>query len=196
MPFSDWNEQGRTYHLDMTGRILGTNQAASRKFDSRGRDLIGKTIYDILQKDVADNRMELIAEVGRTHKTLDIAFTSEGHQKHTIIIPIFDDSGEVIQVIAFVSDIPEPKRDVLFSRMLYAWSQAKLSAKIITLVGLWFAGLVSKKMFVSFGVFLVFGFMSVAILSENHAMMIINSYLAGGAAIFTICGTILRYFIR
>lgn len=49
--------------LDRTGLIIYANRAASVYFDGNHEDLTGKTIYDILPKEIADRQLEAVRNV-------------------------------------------------------------------------------------------------------------------------------------
>ena len=199
MPFSDWNVSSRSYLVDTSGKIIGANKAAKKKFQSFGDDINGKYIREVVPKDRADRHMKIFQEIALTKKASDFIETNESTKKHYRIIPLFDDDGEVVEFLSLVSNVTIPRRDILWERLIYAWGNAKPIAKLCTLTGLWFVGAVSKPMFYwrSLTIAVIFLVLTyVNAFSQIHFVEIFSAMIAGGTLALLICGTILRYFIR
>jgi len=190
-----WDSTGQTYWINLDGTIQSINFSAGQHFHMTPAEAIGRNIYDMMPEHIAIKRRKIVDRVASTGRSYQFVDTYGESDVISRIVPLFDENQEVNRVLLFISKIEPPKRDVLWERLMYSWGSAKLSAKLATMLGLWFVGLVSNRLFFARVIIVALAFVGMALTANNHLIMLINSYMAGGTIMFLICGTILRYFI-
>ncbi len=100
--------------VDSDGRYLLMNKAAAELLGGKPQDFTGKTLWDALPQEVADERMAVISEVLRSGKgqisESSVPFQGVMHYFISSRQPIKDGSGKVNSVLVLSTDITELKR--------------------------------------------------------------------------------------
>jgi len=101
---------------DLEGVYLSCNQMFERFFGAKEADIIGKTDYDFVEKELADffvkhDREAMAAGKPSTNEEW-ITFADDGRRAllETIKTPMYDDRGELIGVLGIGRDITERNR--------------------------------------------------------------------------------------
>lgn len=101
---------------DEAGVYLACNTMFERFFGARESEIVGKTDYDFMEKDLADffrehDRKAMAAGEPKVNEEW-ITFADDGHQAllETIKTPMLDGEGKLIGVLGIARDITERKR--------------------------------------------------------------------------------------
>jgi PAS domain S-box-containing protein len=104
------------WQKDVNGVFLACNTMFERFFGARETDIIGKTDYDFVDRELADffreNDRKAMA-AGRPSSNEEwVTFADDGHRAllETIKTPMFDAEGKIIGVLGIARDITERKR--------------------------------------------------------------------------------------
>jgi PAS domain S-box-containing protein len=101
---------------DKDGVYLSCNARFERFFGAKKANIIGKTDYDFVEKELADFFRERDKNAMRAAKPSvneeEITFANDGHQEllETIKTPMFDSEGKLIGVLGIGRDITERKQ--------------------------------------------------------------------------------------
>ena len=101
---------------DARGVYLGCNSMCERYFGAIEADIIGKTDYDFVDKELADSFCEndhKAMEAGRPTRNAEwITFADDGHSAYldTIKAPLYDSNGTLIGMMGIGRDISEHKK--------------------------------------------------------------------------------------
>ncbi len=100
--------------IDRDGRFLILNNAAARILGGQTDDFVGKTVWDVLPKEVADERMasaKQIMQTGQGH-IIDICILIQGEMRwfRQSTQPIRESSGQATTVLSLSADITEHKQ--------------------------------------------------------------------------------------
>ncbi len=101
---------------DQNGRYVFCNSRFESFFGAKEKDVIGKTDYDFLAKDLADIFRKDDDEVTATEKSLrneqEVIFADDGHREilETIMTPIYRSDGQLVGVLGIGRDITEHKK--------------------------------------------------------------------------------------
>jgi len=101
---------------DTRGVYLGCNSMFERYFGAIEADIIGKTDYDFVDKELADSFCEndhKAMEAGRPTRNAEwITFADDGHSAYldTIKAPLYDSNGTLIGMMGIGRDISEHKK--------------------------------------------------------------------------------------
>jgi len=102
------------FYLSISGVYLGCNNAFAESYCVKKNDLIGKTVYDFLPKEIADHFMSVdmkIIKDGKPSVSHELS-TYADNTKHALIThkaPFFDTEGNTIGLIAVLLDVTELK---------------------------------------------------------------------------------------
>ncbi len=92
------------------GVVLAANDTVALRLGfSRGEDLVGKSMYDILPQEVTEVRRARVAEVILTGKPVRFEDERSGRRILNSIYPVFDSSGEVTRLSIFGMDITDQR---------------------------------------------------------------------------------------
>jgi diguanylate cyclase (GGDEF)-like protein/PAS domain S-box-containing protein len=102
------------YARDLAGRHLMVNQAVARLFGRRREELIGRTLEEVLEPDVAERAQgndEAVLASGETRRQWS-TMTVGGRERHfsTVKAPLRDALGRVVGVVAIARDETESRR--------------------------------------------------------------------------------------
>ncbi|HLZ18880.1 MAG TPA: PAS domain S-box protein, partial [Smithellaceae bacterium] len=101
---------------DAKGVYLSCNKMFERFFGAREEDIVGKTDYDFLEKDLADffreHDRKAVAAGKPTSNEEWITFADDGHRAYldTVKTPMFDVEGKLVGVLGISRDITERSR--------------------------------------------------------------------------------------
>jgi len=101
---------------DLQGIYLSCNPRFERFFGAKEKDIIGKTDYDFVDKELADSfRMHdkvAMAEGKPSKNEEEVAFAEDGHREmlETIKTPMYDSNGRLTGVLGIGRDITDRKR--------------------------------------------------------------------------------------
>ena len=101
---------------DQKGRYLSCNTRFESFFGAKEKEIIGKTDYDFVEKDLADHFRKhdnmAVASGKPIRNEETIAFSDDGHQEtlETIKTPMFNSDGRLTGVLGIGRDITERKR--------------------------------------------------------------------------------------
>ncbi len=113
--------------------IVSVNKSGANMFNLTPSEMIGRTIYDYLNDDDISKRIRtIVREVKRIKKP--VSFEQIIRQKHmkVVIYPVFDDTGDVVNLATFGQDITQIKEaDELKNKLISQLSheREKLSNK-------------------------------------------------------------------
>jgi PAS domain S-box-containing protein len=102
------------FYKDLKGKFLRVNKAMATALNIAEKDLLGKTVFDLFSKDIAEGMTNDDREVFTTgHPKLNILEQYESaagmRWVQTDKIPILDNDGKVIGLVGFAQDITEQK---------------------------------------------------------------------------------------
>jgi PAS domain S-box-containing protein len=99
--------------IDEDGVFLFANASAEEAIGVKPEDLVGKTMWDLFPKDVADRRMAAVRQVIETQQGMSIVRLTELRGQllwyHTDLLPIRDGSGKTV-VMGVARDVDDLKR--------------------------------------------------------------------------------------
>jgi PAS domain S-box-containing protein len=101
---------------DPDGVYLSCNAMVEHLFGVKEADIVGKTDYDFVERDLADSFREHDREVMATGKPVSndewLTFADDGHHAlmHTVKTPMHDDNGNLVGVLGIARDITERKK--------------------------------------------------------------------------------------
>ena len=102
------------YVKDLKGRFTFLNQKVADLHDMQHDDMLGKTLYDILPKDIADEIHKNDLEVIRAKTPLkfeeSVPYHGETHHYLTIKFPLYNSDGEINEIGGVSTDITERVR--------------------------------------------------------------------------------------
>lgn len=102
---------------DPNGVYLACNPRFERLFGAAETEIVGKTDYDFVDRELADffraNDLAAIAAAGPSCNEEEVIFASDGHRElvQSIKTPIYDAGGQVIGVLGIARDITHLKRN-------------------------------------------------------------------------------------
>jgi PAS domain S-box-containing protein len=102
------------FYIDNKGVYLGCNKALAKSYGVKKDELIGKTAYDFLKKELADHYMSVdmqIMENGKPSVNQELSTYADG-TNHILVAhkaPFFDIEGNAMGLIAVMLDVTELK---------------------------------------------------------------------------------------
>jgi PAS domain S-box-containing protein len=96
--------------LDREEICLDANDTLGSRFSKSITEIIGKPIWDLFPKDVAEKRKAHFMTILANKKQVRYEDERDGRWNDSIISPILDENGEVSKAIVFGFDITERKR--------------------------------------------------------------------------------------
>ncbi|MBK7868592.1 MAG: PAS domain-containing protein [Ignavibacteriales bacterium] len=93
--------------IELDGTIVIANEITAQRMNKTLTELNGKNAFELLDKEVADNRKTMLNQVKRTK--LPVVFEDQrfGRVISNSIYPVFDETGEVFRFAIFGYDITE-----------------------------------------------------------------------------------------
>ena len=101
---------------DPEGVYLGCNRKFERFFGAKEEEIIGKTDYDFVEKEIADSFREndklAMALSGLSINEEEIDYADDGHREKIEVIktPMYDVNGELVGILGVGRDISDRKR--------------------------------------------------------------------------------------
>lgn len=101
---------------DPDGVYLSCNERFEDLYDTKEKDIVGKTDYDFVEKSLADffriNDLNAMKNNKPTMNEEELSFASDGHKEilHTTKVPVYDTDGNLLGVLGVARDITELKR--------------------------------------------------------------------------------------
>lgn len=101
---------------DINGVFLTCNSKFERLFGAKKEDIVGKTDYDFLDKQLADFFTQKDKEALEAGKPIineeEVIYADDGHKEYleTIKSPMYDQNGHIIGILGVGRDITERKR--------------------------------------------------------------------------------------
>ena len=101
---------------DKDGVYLSCNKIFGRLLGAGEEDIVGKTDYDFINRELADyyraHEQRVIAEGRQSRKEEWVTFLDDGHRAllETVNTPMYDDKGTLVGVLGIGRDITERKR--------------------------------------------------------------------------------------
>ena len=96
--------------IDTAGIIFAANEELARRLDSLAADMIGKSIYGFLPKEVSESRKQQVEKVVRTGQTIRFEDKRQDQISSQTLRPIFDAQGNVAQLAVYAEDVTEQRR--------------------------------------------------------------------------------------
>ena len=96
--------------LDREGVCLEANEAAAKQFSVDRSSLQGMKLYDLMPREVANNRVNFLKNVIESKKSLRFEDMREGMYFEYSLYPVVDAEKEIEKVVVIASDITERKR--------------------------------------------------------------------------------------
>ena len=100
--------------VDDKGQYQFTNHLFAATFGKTPDDFIGKTFWDVYQKEHADLRFEIIKRVFQTRQShsfeIEVPTAGKTLYFYSTANPIIDETGQVKEVLIYAADITERKR--------------------------------------------------------------------------------------
>lgn len=91
--------------LDPDGTIVAVNVHAERTFHAPASDLLGRSVFDMLEPEVAQSRRRVLEGVVRTGMPIRFDDRRRGRRWESSVYPIFDDQGRVVHVVVIARDV-------------------------------------------------------------------------------------------
>jgi len=131
------NYPGGMVAADLKGKIIVVNAALERIFNSPREKLIGTSGFSYLEKTVGKHRGNIMENIVRDKKTVEIVDYERGHWWKTTIVPNIDSSNNVVGFFAYFTNISaEMKKEErkLINQEEYYISLIENSLDLITVV--------------------------------------------------------------
>ena len=96
--------------MDTEGTILAANETLAQRMNARLGTLVGSSIYDFLDPDMAAARRERAEQVIRSGEPLEFEDVRTGRSMHHSVCPLFDAQGRVARLAIVGSDITDRKQ--------------------------------------------------------------------------------------
>jgi len=93
--------------LDPEGNVLAINKVAAEKLDKTVSELVGRSIFDFMSRDVNESRRERFAMAARSRLPVRFEDQTGGRFYDNNLYPILDTVGRVIQVAVYGRDITD-----------------------------------------------------------------------------------------
>lgn len=140
--------------LDKEGIVLDSNESHAKRFGLTRNDIIGKSVYDYLPKDIARERKEAHDNVIRSGKAYHGEDFRGGYWNKFSIFPVRSSNGNVEKVAVFSEDITENKR--LLNELTETSEKMKLATEVAR-IGIWDLDMETKELFWDQGMYNIFG---------------------------------------
>jgi PAS domain S-box-containing protein len=96
--------------LDRKGVFLEVNRATALRFNKSVDEIIGLTLSDLLEPEVAERRKRAVDKVVETAKPSQFEDERQGSWWDTVVYPVLDSEGRVARVAVVARDITERKQ--------------------------------------------------------------------------------------
>ncbi len=96
--------------LDKEGIVVDSNEAHARRLNTTRTGLLGKNVFDLLPKDVAERRKKLVDQVISTGKTITSEDFRAGYWNESTFHPVFIENEITDRVAIFSRNITDRKK--------------------------------------------------------------------------------------
>lgn len=96
--------------MEQDGTLLSINEQGAERLHLKPEQLIGKNIYKLFPKEVAQSRKKYVNKVFETGETVSFEDERDGCHLLNSIYPVFDDKGKAKHAAVFAMDITDRKR--------------------------------------------------------------------------------------
>ena len=93
--------------IGLDGTIVAVNERAAQRFGASPRELEGRRIWDLLPKEVAGRRRQVLLQAASTRAPLRFEDKDHGRWHDNVVYPITDDDGQVNKVAFLSRDITD-----------------------------------------------------------------------------------------
>ncbi len=101
---------GTAVLLDSRGAILAHNKAVALSFGGSEGELVGKCVFDLFPRELAESRKAVFEQVLRTRQPVPSEDMRDGRHFLGLTTPVLDAAGHVARVAVFAFDITQRKR--------------------------------------------------------------------------------------
>ncbi len=96
--------------LDKDGIVVDCNEAHAKRLDTTREELLGKNVFDLLPKDIAERRKKLVDQVISTGKTVTSEDFRAGYWNESTFHPVFIENEITDRVAIFSRNITDRKK--------------------------------------------------------------------------------------
>jgi len=131
------NFPGGMVVINLEGKILAANVTLGRIFNLSREKLIGTSGYSYVEKAVGEQRRNIMGNIVRDKKTVEIVDYERGHWWKAIFVPNIDSSNNVVGFFIYINDITtEMKKEErkLINQEEYYISLIENSMDLITVI--------------------------------------------------------------
>lgn len=96
--------------LNREGKILLANQNLSRRYGKDLAEVVGMNAYDLISRELMDERMKRIEQVFKEGIRVEFQDVSKGRTLEHRVEPVFDSLGKVNACVAYAEDITDRRR--------------------------------------------------------------------------------------
>lgn len=90
---------------DAEGRVIHVNPAAARINSTRAEDVVGRSMYDLVEEGFIDRSS--VIECIRSRRTVSLLQMRAGRRLTSTATPVFDENGDLVRVVCSTQDVTE-----------------------------------------------------------------------------------------
>ncbi len=98
--------------LNRDGIIIDCNRTMTESFMSSRKEMIGASVWDVINCDSTDNCVTIVEDVFRTGRSATIIYHIDGKSYDSAVWPVFDSDGNVKNVTVNAVDITEHNKTI------------------------------------------------------------------------------------
>jgi PAS domain S-box-containing protein len=96
--------------IETDGTVVAINEVMAERLDATIDEVVGRSIYDFLPRDIAESRKLQAERVVRTGQPIQFDDIRSGRLVHNSVYPVLDSSGKVARLAVVGLDIDERKK--------------------------------------------------------------------------------------
>ena len=96
--------------IDRSGMVLSLNTTTARGFEMNTERIVGRSLWDLLPRDVAGRRRGFVERAVRSGRAIRVVDEQEGKVCDIVIYPVIEGSGRVARIAILERDITEQRR--------------------------------------------------------------------------------------
>lgn len=123
------------YLLDADGVILAANKQGAERFDLSRRDIAGKSVAELLPRDVFLDRMEKLRQVFREKEPVRYVDERPSGVLDIQLTPVFESAGNVDKAAVFIRDITDQTRLARLREDVDRFTRHDMKTPLIGIVG-------------------------------------------------------------